>query len=230
MNASDALRAGLRDLEVPDPDRAQRLLELFLDELERWNPRFGLVKAADRHELVTRHVLDSLAAWREVSAAAPADSGSVLDVGSGAGFPGVPLAVALPGLSFTLLERMSRRAAFLKTCGVLLNLPRLRVLCDELSGIDGDYDVVTFRAVAPVDRFLRDAARSRIRWRTVVAYKGREDRAQQEIEEARRVAGESLHLRCVRIRSPGREEERCLIVASVRAEDSRNVDKPGGAG
>jgi len=229
-DASATLRAGLAELAVPDPHRVLRLLERYLDELQRWNPRFGLVNAADRRELVIRHVLDSLAAWRQVQEAAAAGSGSVLDIGSGAGFPGIPLAVALPELSFTLLERMSRRAAFLKTCGVLLDLSRLQVIGGDLHEVEGDYEVITFRAMAPFDRFLREAARSGVRWRTVIAYKGKEERARREIEEARRGGGESLHLRCVRIRAPFMDEERCLITATRPSTEERIVDKPEGAG
>jgi 16S rRNA (guanine527-N7)-methyltransferase len=223
---SEVLRAGLQQLAVPDPKGVQTILERYLDELERWNPRFGLVKAADRRELVVKHALDSLSAWRTVREAAPSPGGSVLDVGSGAGFPGIPLAAALPDLSFTLLERGSRRASFLKTCGVLLGLPRLRVVTGELEGAEGDYDVVTFRAVAPFDRFLLQASGSRVRWRTVVAYKGREDRAWREIEEARRLAGASLRLRLVRIKAPSMEEERCLIVASKTETPGAGVPTP----
>jgi len=228
--ASDALRAGLEELAVPEQDRAQRLLERYLDELERWNPRFGLVKAASRRELVIKHVLDSLCAWRTVREAAAAGRGTVLDIGSGAGFPGIPLAVALPELSFTLLERMSRRAAFLRTCGVLLGLPRLQVICGSLQDAPGEYEVITFRAVAPFDRLLRETARTHVRWRTVVAYKGREERARQEIEAARRGGEESLRLRCVRIQPPWMDEERCLIIASRSSAEARIVDKPEGAG
>ncbi len=217
---SAILRDGLAQLAVPDPDRVQALLERYLDELERWNSRFGLVKAEDRAELVVKHVLDSLAAWPVVREAVPGEGGTVLDIGSGAGFPGIPLAAALPHVAFTLLERMARRASFLKTCGVLLGLPGMRVIRGDLSDIEGTWDVVTFRAVAPFDRFLFDAGRSRVRWRTVVAYKGREDRAREEMARARAAAGPGLSLELVPIHPPGMDEQRCVIVASRAGEPS----------
>jgi len=210
---SALLRDGLARLGVPDPGRVHSLLEKYLDELERWNPRFGLVKASDRLELVVKHVLDSLSAWRTVREAIP-QGGTVLDVGSGAGLPGIPLAAAMPDVSFTLLERMARRATFLRTCGVLLGLPLLRVVQSDLSEAGGDFDVVTFRAVAPLDRFLSDLARSRVRWRTIAAYKGREDRAREEIAAVRQAAGPGLHLAIALLRPPFLQEERCLVIAS----------------
>jgi 16S rRNA (guanine527-N7)-methyltransferase len=216
------LRRGLEDLSIRDPDRAHAVLEKYLDELERWNPRFGLVKYADRRELVVKHVLDSLAgvkAVREalekagVSSARPAGA-SVLDVGSGAGFPGIPLAAAMPSVSFTLLERMARRVSFLKTCAVLLGLPRLRVVQADVCDADGDYDVVTFRAVAPLEKFLQEIGKSRIHWRIIIAWKGREDRAREEVEEARSAGRGGMEFQVVSLDPPFLEEERCLIIAS----------------
>ena len=89
MNATarptEMLREGLRQLAVPDAESTGVRLSQFLDELERWNPRFGFVKAASREELIVKHVLDSLSAWKQVRDEAL--EGRVLDVGSGAGSP-----------------------------------------------------------------------------------------------------------------------------------------------
>ncbi len=139
--------------------------------------------------------------------------GAVLDVGSGAGFPGIPLAAAMPDVPFTLLERMARRVSFLKTCAVLLGLPLLRVVQADLSDAEGEFEVVTFRAVAPLGRFLHDIGQSGVAWRVAVAYKGREDRARQEIDDVRRSSEEIGDLRIVPLRPPFLSEERCLIVA-----------------
>jgi 16S rRNA (guanine527-N7)-methyltransferase len=213
LEPSALLRAGLERLSIPDPARVQPLLETFLDELERWNPRFGLVKFTDRRELVVKHVLDSLAGWTAVRDAASPTGGTVLDVGSGAGFPGIPLSAAMPTVTFTLMERMARRVSFLKTCAVLLGLPLLGVVQADLSEAEGDYDVVTFRAVAPFGRFLNDIEKSGIRWRTAVAYKGREDRAREEMDDVRRSRGAGWDFTLVTLEPPFLEEERCLVVA-----------------
>ncbi|MGA2639820.1 MAG: 16S rRNA (guanine(527)-N(7))-methyltransferase RsmG [Spirochaetia bacterium] len=224
-DASVTLRQGLERLSVPEPGRVQPLLETYLDELERWNPRFRLVKFSDRRELVVKHVLDSLAGWPAVRDAA-GPRGSALDVGSGAGFPGIPLAVVLSSVSFMLLERMARRASFLKTCAVLLGLPLLRVAQADLSDAEGDYDVVTFRAVAPFDRFLHEIGKSGVRWRTAIAYKGRGDRARKEMEDVRRSPAAVCDIKLVSLDPPFLDEERCLIVATRPFADKRIVDKP----
>lgn len=217
MTAGDAptlLREGLSALGVPEPARVQPLLERYLDELERWNPRFGLVAAADRRELVVKHVLDSLSAWRVVCRALPTGGGTVLDVGSGAGLPGIPLAAAVPEVSVTLLDRMARRVSFLRNCCVLLGLPRMRAVQGDLRETEGTWDVVTFRAVAPLDRFLQDLSASGVRWGTIVAYKGREDRAREEIAAARAFVGPEVDLAVTPVRPPFLDEERCLLLAT----------------
>jgi 16S rRNA (guanine527-N7)-methyltransferase len=173
------------------------------------------VKYAGREELVVKHLLDSLSAWSALRDAAPSGTGTVLDVGSGAGFPGIPLAVALPGLSFTLVERMARRASFLKTCAILLCLSRVKVAQCDLADITGDFDVVTFRAVAPLPRFFEDIGKSGVRWRTIMAYKGREERAREEIQGVRRSAGAPFIAELHPLRTPFLDEERCLAVISV---------------
>ena len=147
-------------------------------------------------------------------------------MGSGAGFPGIPLAAALPGVSFTLLDRMARRVSFLKTCAVLLGLPLLRVVQADYSAFEGDYDVVTLRAVAPFGRFLHDIDRSRVRWRTAIAYKGREERAREEVDDVRRSSHTGLDARIVPLLPPFLEEERCLIVAAKSGSGKSIVDKP----
>jgi 16S rRNA (guanine527-N7)-methyltransferase len=220
---SSLLMKGLEMLAVPEPGRVLTLLELYLDELERWNPRFGLVNYADRGELVVKHVLDSLSGWSAVRDAIESPGGAVLDVGSGAGFPGIPLAAAMPGVPITLLERMARRVSFLKTCTVLLRLPLLRVVQADLSDAEGEYDVVTFRAVAPFGRFLHDIEKSGVRWHVAVAYKGREDRAREEIDDVRRSSESIGDLRIVPLQPPFLSEERCLIIARRKTFVSENV-------
>ena len=218
----DLLAEGIDQLGIPDPAGARARLDTFMAEIERWNPRFGLVKYGDRDELVVKHVLDSLSAWSAVRDAA-GSGGSVLDVGSGAGFPGIPLAVALPGLSFTLLERMARRVSFLKTCTVIVGLPRTRVLRDDLAKVRETFDVVTFRAVAPLDRFLQELEASGTAWRTVIAYKGREARVRQEAEDVRRLWGERYAVHISPVTTPFLDEERCLATL-VRTDGTDRPD------
>jgi 16S rRNA (guanine527-N7)-methyltransferase len=212
VNADPAgrLREGLSLLEVPDAGRVAGMLERFLLELRKWNPRFGLVKAG-AEELVVKHVLDSLSAWRSVAEEAP--GGTVLDVGSGAGFPGIPLAVALPSISFSLLERSAKRAAFLLNCAVLLELANVKVIQADLDRVSGSFDAVTFRAVAPLDRLLEGLKRAGVRFRVVLAYKGRASKVREELA---RISEAGIWLTDVRkLDVPFLGEERNLVLVKA---------------
>ncbi len=156
-------------------------------------------------------MLDSLSAWTALREAVSA-SGAVLDVGSGAGFPGIPLAVALPDTTFMLLERMTRRAVFLETCAILLGLSRVKVARSDLAVMTGEFDVVTFRAVAPLGRLLEDIGRSAIHWRTIAAYKGKQERAREEFEEVDRLMPGRFSLELRPLHTPFLQEERCLAI------------------
>jgi 16S rRNA (guanine527-N7)-methyltransferase len=213
---AELLVEGLAALEVPDRERVIRTLESYLAELARWNARFGFVKA-DGEELVVKHVLDSLSAWRAVEELA--GLGSVLDVGTGAGFPGIPLAIALPGVSFTLLERSSRKIAFLKTCGIILGLTNARTLQADLGAADGRYDVVTFRAFAPLERFLEDAGPG-LSFGALLAYKGRLSRGREEADRAASFGGGAYTSEVREVTVPFLDEERCLVIVRPRTTGS----------
>jgi 16S rRNA (guanine527-N7)-methyltransferase len=208
---SALLLQGLGELAVPEPDRAARLLESYMDEIERWNPRFGLVSVKSREELLVRHVLDSIAGWAAVRNAA-GSGGTVLDAGSGAGLPGIPLAVALPGLRFRLVERMARRCAFLRTCALLLPLPTVTVEESDTRGAAGECDVITFRAYAPLDRFVAESLTGGPAWKTLVAYKGRRDRVDPETDAALALLGPGSAAEVTPLRVPFLDEERCLVI------------------
>jgi 16S rRNA (guanine527-N7)-methyltransferase len=213
---------GGRAVELRDAGETTDLLERYLAELDRWNARFGFVKATP-DELVVKHVLDSIAGAATVAGlCAEAAAGGVLDVGSGAGFPGIPLAIALPGVRFTLLERSGRKCAFLENCRALLGLANVTVQPADLSAATGVYDVITFRAVAPLDRFLADLARSKVAWRSIAAYKGRRDRIDAELTA---LGPAARGAEVVRLAVPFVDEERHLVVLR-----SRRCGAPAGSG
>ncbi len=139
-------------------------------------------------------------------------AGTLIDVGSGAGLPGIPLAVVLPGWSVTLLERMARRAAFLRTCALLLRLPHVSVMQADFLDAAGAFDVVTFRAFAPLDRFLAESSGRGPHWRIMLAYKGRKERAEEEMERARASLPIPLQAEILPLHTPFLDEDRCMVV------------------
>lgn len=138
------------------PLDAQQLdrLASYAVELADWNTRFNLVAASTLADLTRRHLLDSLA----LATAWPADQPphNLADVGSGAGLPGIPLAILWPTTRVTLIEATGKKALFLRHIAHTLPLPNVTVLNDRAEAIGQHpqhrerYDLVTARAVAVV--------------------------------------------------------------------------------
>jgi 16S rRNA (guanine527-N7)-methyltransferase len=148
-----------RDLLAPHvPAEALERLVVYVDLLERWSARHSLVRFRDRRELVERHVLDSLAGAPLVP-----ETGTLLDVGSGAGLPGIPLLCARPGVRGTLLEPRQKRWAFLRLVIRELDLDAIAatVRYQDLPAEAEGWSRVTCRAVGAHDQLL-EWAKTRI--------------------------------------------------------------------
>src|SRR4030042_2333379 len=117
--AAELLAEGLGRLAIDCPPARLQALERYRLELELWNRRYGFVKASG-NQLVVRHFLDSLAGLPVLARLSP--HRTVLDVGSGAGFPGLPPALFLEDSRFVLLEGSPRKAAFPGHGGGVLGL------------------------------------------------------------------------------------------------------------
>jgi len=213
VEEKELLAEGLRRLRVDCPPDRLEALERYRLELELWNRRFGFVKASGS-DLVVRHFLDSLAGL-PVIARLPARR-TVLDVGSGAGFPGLPLALFLEDSQVVLLERSTRKAAFLANVAALLGLGNVRVLELELRSLKERFELVTFRAWSPLGRELAGLRRVLAPAGVIVAYKGRRRRIQEELKEVARStvqpAPASWEAEVVPLEVPFLGEERHLVL------------------
>jgi 16S rRNA (guanine527-N7)-methyltransferase len=142
----DALRhdldAGLAALRL-DPALAAPLLA-YLALLDRWNRTYNLTAIRDPAEMVAKHLLDSLAMLPF------AGDGTLADLGTGPGLPGIPLAIARPALQVTLVESNGKKARFLREAVRTLQLPNARVAESRIESLDapGAYDAITARALA----------------------------------------------------------------------------------
>jgi 16S rRNA (guanine527-N7)-methyltransferase len=133
----------------------------------------------------------------------------VLDVGSGAGFPGLPLALFLQDCEVLLLERSARKAAFLANVVALLGLGNVRVRELELRSLEGRFGLVTFRAWSPLGRELPGLRRALAPDGWIAAYKGRRERIDQELAQAGPAAGDA---KIVPLQVPFLDEERHLVL------------------
>ena len=155
--AVDALRpeleAGLRALGL-DPALATPLLD-YLALLARWNATYNLTAIRDPRDMVAKHLLDSLAMHPHVDAIAAA-GGALADLGTGPGLPGIPLAIAKPGLRVTLVESNGKKVRFLREAVRKLGLVNVDVVESRIEAFDapGRFDAITARALATLPLIL----------------------------------------------------------------------------
>jgi len=145
----DELDAGLAALGLA-PALAGPLLA-YLALLDRWNRTYNLTAIRDPREMVAKHLLDSLAMHPF------AGDGALADLGTGAGLPGIPLAIAHPGLQVTLVESNGKKARFLREAVRTLKLPNARVAEARIEALDmpGMFDAITARALATLPLILQ---------------------------------------------------------------------------
>jgi 16S rRNA (guanine527-N7)-methyltransferase len=194
------LSDGLANLRMPLPEDAPAKLLAYLDLLLRWNRTYNLTAVRDPGDMVPRHLLDSLAVLPWLHGA------TLADLGSGAGLPGIPLAIARPDLAVTLVESNGKKARFLRE--VVRSLPLANVTIEQARVQDatGAYDTVTARAFASLPDMLAWGGHllaSQGRW---LALKGRVDPA--EIEA---VPADFRLLAIHPLQVPGVGGERCVM-------------------
>jgi 16S rRNA (guanine527-N7)-methyltransferase len=184
---TQVLRRGLGQLGLDDGALADQL-EAYADLVATYNPRYRLVADTDR--FVTHHLLDSVSAVAVLHELGTALR--LMDVGSGAGLPGIPLALCLPDWQVTLVERSARRVRFLQLARQELPLPNCRIVASSLlqlgeGATEELQDVIAFRAVADANLLLHELGELGRRGvvvhqnSVVVAFKGRADRLAAEL-------------------------------------------------
>ena len=128
-------------------------IQAYLDLLLRWNAKLNLTAIRDPEEIVTRHFGESLFAATQLFPARDSRL-TAIDIGSGAGFPGLPLKVWAPSLNLTLIESNHRKATFLREAVRKLTLGSVSVLTERAESVSVTADLVTFRAVERFERIL----------------------------------------------------------------------------
>ncbi len=154
--ASRYLKRGVQALGFESlPDSCFTQFWFYFSELEKWNRKMNLVAKAADMDILETHFLDSLTLLPEIN------TGSLLDVGSGAGFPGLALKIACPQLAVTLLEPRQKRVSFLQHVIRSLHLTGIEVVAKRLVMDDqafvqahGQFSSITCRALSEIDSFL----------------------------------------------------------------------------
>jgi 16S rRNA (guanine527-N7)-methyltransferase len=197
-------------IELSDEDVAR--MTRLLDELDDWNQRMNLTAIRERPQQITKHLLDSLSVQ-------PFLHGErILDVGTGAGFPGLPLAIANPQRNFTLLDSTGKKLKFIEHVVQILGISNVTTIHTRAESYEPDerFNIVISRAVGPVDRFVKWCGDLCVGGGRLLAMKGRYPTDElKSLPNGWKVA--TVH----RLAVPGLDEERHLV------EICRSHDKLG---
>jgi len=136
------LRAGMAELALAPPPSALETLLDYVELLARWNGTYNLTAVREPQAMVTSHLLDSLAVAHLVRGE------RLADVGSGAGLPGIPLAIVAPELQVTLIDSNGKKSRFLREAARALQLGNVRIEAQRVEALRGEFDTVTARAFA----------------------------------------------------------------------------------
>ncbi|MDE2154730.1 MAG: 16S rRNA (guanine(527)-N(7))-methyltransferase RsmG [Xanthomonadaceae bacterium] len=152
MTARAALQArlerGIAGLGLTLPAEAVPRLLDYQALLERWNAAYNLTAVRDAAEMITRHLLDSLAILPHVQGA------TLADLGTGPGLPGIPLAIAVPGREILLVDSNGKKVRFLREAIRALKLDGVRAVQSRVEDVQGQFDCITARAFASLADML----------------------------------------------------------------------------
>jgi 16S rRNA (guanine527-N7)-methyltransferase len=162
------LDAALSGLGLGLPENFQERALAYVDLIAKWNRVYNLTAIRETDKVLTHHVLDSLAVLPHIA------GHRVADVGSGAGLPGIPLALARPDWQFTLIESNHKKSSFLRQVVAELEIRNAMVACERVEAIQpgGVYDVVISRAFADLPEFAKLAGHLVAPGGVLVAMKG----------------------------------------------------------
>ena len=196
------LVSGLKELGLALAPGQVEALGTLVTELADWKARFNLTAITKPAEVVDKHLLDSLAVLPHLRGL------QVADVGSGAGFPGLPLAIADLDRRYTLIESTGKKAKFLRHVVERLNLPNVDVVQGRAEALKPrrPFDCVIARALGSLADFVRVAGHLAGRGGRLLAMKGQ---VPQEELKALPAGWKALAVRPIRV--PGLDAERCLV-------------------
>jgi len=205
-----ALRRGVGVLELELSDAQISALLDYIALIQKWTRVYNLTAVRDPEEMLTHHVLDSLAVVtplrRQLHSMGLDESIRLLDVGAGAGLPGVVLAICFPTMAVHCVDTVAKKAAFIQQASVSLKLPLLRGIHARVESLTEPYAVVTSRAFASLGDFTlwsRGALADQSVW---MAMKGKNPEA-----EVAQLPADVAVFHVEPLVVPGLDAERCLV-------------------
>ena len=200
----EILSNGLRQLNLAQPldDKQQNTLIKYIELLNKWNKTYNLTAVRKPEQMVTRHLLDSLTICPYLRGK------HILDVGTGAGLPGIPLAIVFPEKQFTLLDSNNKKTRFVVQAVSELELPNVDVVQSRVEEYEAEtlFDTITSRAYSTIGEMVQQTSHLLAADGVFLAMKGAQPIAEiEELSSTYHV--EKSHI----IKVPGLEEERHLL-------------------
>lgn len=210
------LRAGLKVLQLDLADAQVGQLLDYQDLIGKWTKVYNLTAVRDPAEMMTHHLLDSLAAVlplrRHLQKAGLGQGARLLDVGSGAGLPGVVIAICCPEVAVTCVDTVAKKAAFIKQAALALKLPNLSGLHARVETITAPFEVICSRAFASLADFANWSVGALAPQGAWMAMKGKHPA--EEIA-ALPAGAEVFHVEQLQV--PGLDAERCIVWMRAKA-------------
>ena len=204
------LRAGLEALSLDLSDVQVGQLLDYLALIQKWTKVYNLTAVRDPAAMLTQHLLDSLAVLaplrKHVVAIGDKPDFKLLDVGSGAGLPGIVLAICQPQWRVDCVDTVAKKAAFIQQVAVSLKLPNLRGLHARVESLTGPYDVVCSRAFASLVDFIQWSASALAVDGAWMAMKGK-----HPVDELAALPAIVKVFHVEQLQVPGLDAERCLV-------------------
>jgi 16S rRNA (guanine527-N7)-methyltransferase len=212
----ESLQAGLRALALDLNDTQIHQLLDYQELIGKWTKVYNLTAVRDPAEMMTHHLLDSLAAiaplrrhLAETAAADPVGLGQgrrLLDVGSGAGLPGVVIAICCPLVAVTCVDTVAKKAAFIKQAALALKLPNLTGLHARVESIEQPFHVICSRAFASLPDFTQWSTGALAPEGVWMVMKGK-----QPVDELAALPPSVEVFHVEQLKVPGLDAERCMV-------------------
>jgi len=219
LSLESRLRQGLAELDLTLRDNQLGQLLAYLAMIGKWNKVYNLTAVREPGEMLTHHLLDSLAVIaplrRQLALTQPADGQALrlLDVGSGAGLPGVVIAIVCPEIRVDCVDTVAKKAAFVQQVALALKLPNLRGIHARVESLTDRYDVISSRAFASLADFVGWSAQALARGGVWMAMKGKEP-----TDEVRALPSSVKVFHVEPLKVPGLDAQRCIVWMRLLAD------------
>lgn len=198
-SARDVLQQGLKQLALPCDEAQISPLLAYIKLIDKWNKGYNLTAVRNAVDMARLHILDSLAILPYLQ------DGNVIDIGTGAGLPGIPLAIFLPHVEFTLLDANAKKTRFVQQVVLELHLKNVAIQCARVEQFKPDvrYSTLVTRAFADIAEILKLTGHLFADNSVLLAMKGR-----NPVQELMQITEKYT---VIPITVPGMDAQRCLV-------------------